>query len=210
MAAGETVAFKVGFAGAAGGTTTDALLNFARMFGVAEPGRPGYSPEVARGRQVDTYLAWTLDGEGRGVVATVPRADMPGYLPTIVEGLNDNWSVHVLDRAREGWNHRGLPVRDGLSPRILLIRLPGHTPGHCGVAVETGDGWLLHCGDAASSFYPGADPNYPHQARANRLSRRLIGTQVPRLRALVRDHGHQVRLISGHDIASWQALREGF
>jgi glyoxylase-like metal-dependent hydrolase (beta-lactamase superfamily II) len=118
------------------------------------------------------------------------------------------WVLH--DLPGEKWfGFDCLSVRDGLSPQILLISLPGHTPGHCGVAVETGDRWLLHCGDAASPFYQGADPNYPHQVQANRLSQRLIGTQVPRLRALVRDHGHQVRLISGHDIASWEALREG-
>lgn len=118
------------------------------------------------------------------------------------------WVLH--DLPSEKWfGFDCLPVGDGLSPQILLIPLPRHTQGHCGVAVETGDGWLLHCGDAASPFYAGADPNYPHLVQANRLSRQLIGTQVPCLRALVRDHGHQVRLISGHDTASWQALREG-
>lgn len=34
-----------------------------------------------------------------------------------------------------------------LPPEILAVRLPGHTPGHFGVAVETDDGWLLHAGD---------------------------------------------------------------
>jgi len=31
---------------------------------------------------------------------------------------------------------------------VLLIPLPGHTRGHCGVAVRRSDDWLLHCGDA--------------------------------------------------------------
>jgi len=31
---------------------------------------------------------------------------------------------------------------------IVMVPLQGHTRGHCGVAVETGDGWLFHCGDA--------------------------------------------------------------
>lgn len=31
---------------------------------------------------------------------------------------------------------------------ILLVPLPGHSPGHCGVAIRTGDGWVLHAGDA--------------------------------------------------------------
>lgn len=41
----------------------------------------------------------------------------------------------------------------GLPPEILLIPLPGHTPGHAGVAVQQGDRWLLHGGDAW--FYRG-------------------------------------------------------
>jgi len=40
---------------------------------------------------------------------------------------------------------RGL---DGLPPEILLMPLVGHTLGHCGVAVQAQDGWLLHAGDA--------------------------------------------------------------
>src|SRR5690606_14297750 len=41
-------------------------------------------------------------------------------------------------------------VRDleGLPPEILMIPLVGHTRGHCGVAVRTAEGWLLHAGDA--------------------------------------------------------------
>jgi glyoxylase-like metal-dependent hydrolase (beta-lactamase superfamily II) len=34
------------------------------------------------------------------------------------------------------------------SDDVLLIPLHGHTRGHCGVAVRTADGWLLHAGDA--------------------------------------------------------------
>ena len=31
---------------------------------------------------------------------------------------------------------------------VLMVPLPGHSRGHVGVAVNTGSGWLLHCGDA--------------------------------------------------------------
>lgn len=37
---------------------------------------------------------------------------------------------------------------EGLPPEILLVPLFGHTLGHCGVAVDTAEGWLLHAGDA--------------------------------------------------------------
>lgn len=36
----------------------------------------------------------------------------------------------------------------GLPPEILLVPLFGHTLGHCGVAVQDNEGWLLHAGDA--------------------------------------------------------------
>lgn len=40
---------------------------------------------------------------------------------------------------------RGL---DGLPAEILMVPLFGHTHGHCGVAVQSTEGWLLDAGDA--------------------------------------------------------------
>ena len=40
---------------------------------------------------------------------------------------------------------------------FLFIPLPGHTRGHCGVAIGKPGRWLLHRGDAASPFHSGAD-----------------------------------------------------
>lgn len=37
---------------------------------------------------------------------------------------------------------------EGLGDDILMVPLFGHTHGHCGIAVNTSDGWLLHAGDA--------------------------------------------------------------
>ncbi|NUS59425.1 MAG: MBL fold metallo-hydrolase [Lysobacter sp.] len=36
----------------------------------------------------------------------------------------------------------------GVPEGIVLVPLPGHTPGHCGVAVRADDRWYLHAGDA--------------------------------------------------------------
>ncbi len=35
-----------------------------------------------------------------------------------------------------------------LADSIAIVPLHGHSPGHCGIAVDTGAGWLLHAGDA--------------------------------------------------------------
>ena len=42
---------------------------------------------------------------------------------------------------------RAQPLKD-LPEEISAVRLPGHSPGHFGVVVETSDGPLLHAGDA--------------------------------------------------------------
>ncbi len=54
----------------------------------------------------------------------------------------------------ESWQgFAAVKALNGLPPEILLIPLPGHTPGHAGVAIQQDDGWLLHGGDAW--FYRG-------------------------------------------------------
>lgn len=121
------------------------------------------------------------------------------------------WVIHDL-RGERWMGFDCASVVEGLSPRILLVPLPGHTPGHCGVAVQTGDGWLLHCGDAASPYAAAADPYVPTgEAGAGPLGRWfvhwMIGEQVPRLRALVQQYPDSVTLISGHDRPSWERHR---
>jgi glyoxylase-like metal-dependent hydrolase (beta-lactamase superfamily II) len=108
------------------------------------------------------------------------------------------WVIHEL--TGEKWfDFDSIPIADGLSPRVLLIPLPGHTRGHCGVAVETAEGWLLHCGDAAYPFYHKDPPAGFLTDPPGWLVRWLLGPHVPRLRALVREHGDEVRLITSHD-----------
>jgi glyoxylase-like metal-dependent hydrolase (beta-lactamase superfamily II) len=57
------------------------------------------------------------------------------------------WAEHMAIGA--SW-HGFDAVRDlpGLPPEILIVPLAGHTRGHSGVAIDTGNGWLLHAGDA--------------------------------------------------------------
>lgn len=55
------------------------------------------------------------------------------------------WVVH--DTADSDW-HGFAAARVLRFPDILLVPLPGHTRGHCGVAVQQPDRWLLHAGDA--------------------------------------------------------------
>jgi glyoxylase-like metal-dependent hydrolase (beta-lactamase superfamily II) len=98
-------------------------------------------------------------------------------------------------------------------PEIYLVPLPGHTRGHCGVTIRIDDGWLFQCGDAASPYHREVDP---HDRPADHhhldffpgwLPRRMIGPHVPRLRALLQEHGESVQVISSHDRYAWLSAR---
>jgi glyoxylase-like metal-dependent hydrolase (beta-lactamase superfamily II) len=99
---------------------------------------------------------------------------------------------------RKTWYGFEAILLEGISPRVALIPLTGHTPGHCGVAVETLSGWVLHCGDALPY---GGPVNVPPEW----FSSLLIGDHGPRLRALAREHGDEVLLLSAHLPPAWMA-----
>lgn len=122
-----------------------------------------------------------------------------------------DWVLHEPDG--EPWHGfaaaRNLP---GLPEDILMIPLAGHTRGHAGVAVDTGDGWLLHAGDAY--FHHGqmaARPSCPVGLTAfqhimgedNRQRRANVG----RLRALAGDKQAGVNILCAHDPHDWQHAR---
>lgn len=113
------------------------------------------------------------------------------------------WVLHREATPSAWFGFDSINVLPECSPQILLIPLPGHTRGHCGVAIETPDGWLLHCGDAISPFHKSADANQ-NAPNPGWLVRAILGDQVPRLRKLAQEHGQQIELISGHDSAGLQ------
>ncbi|MCW8086551.1 MBL fold metallo-hydrolase [Sabulicella glaciei] len=42
----------------------------------------------------------------------------------------------------------GMETVDGLPAGLRLVPLPGHSPGHAGVAIPAEKGWVVHAGDA--------------------------------------------------------------
>ncbi|MFC0410641.1 MBL fold metallo-hydrolase [Roseomonas elaeocarpi] len=101
----------------------------------------------------------------------------------------------------------GMPaVRDlqGLPEGIVMVPLPGHTAGHCGVAVRTTQGWLLHAGDAIFNLRELREkPRCPPLAQGYevlmQVSSRARNQSQAALRALMRHHADEVQVICTHD-----------
>jgi glyoxylase-like metal-dependent hydrolase (beta-lactamase superfamily II) len=96
---------------------------------------------------------------------------------------------------------------------VLLVPLPGHSRGHCGVAVRRTDDWLLHCGDAyfhCSEVEPdgGATPKgvrwFESLAAFNGAQQRA---NQERLRELASLALGEVKLICSHDMADFASMK---
>lgn len=99
----------------------------------------------------------------------------------------------------------------GLPPEILLVPLPGHTPGHAGVAVKGPRGWMLHAGDAyfnrAEAHGAGTAP--PLVAAYERMMAADIEAQresLARLRQLLRAPDADIAVFCTHDAVEFVAM----
>lgn len=73
----------------------------------------------------------------------------------------DNWRVYQTGAGDAWFGFEQVHQLDGLPPNILMIPLPGHTHGHCGVAIKLADKWLLLAGDAYF-YHREMDPDSPY------------------------------------------------
>jgi glyoxylase-like metal-dependent hydrolase (beta-lactamase superfamily II) len=102
---------------------------------------------------------------------------------------------------------RDLP---GLPQEVVIVPLPGHTPGHCGVAIRAENRWHLHAGDAYFDARElDADPQcrlglkvYEWATESDR--RRRIETQR-KLRALHAAHP-DIIMSCTHDVREFERL----
>lgn len=112
------------------------------------------------------------------------------------------WEKHAVEGERWFGFDAVRPVPD-TDCEVLLIPLPGHSVGHCGVAVRTGDGWVLHCGDAFfhRNDLEGRPPPFGLRLfqRTVDADRRTREANRARLQALATEHGDEVTVINAHD-----------
>ena len=114
-----------------------------------------------------------------------------------------HWEKHQLDGERfEGFD-AVRPIAG--SSDVLLVPLPGHTRGHCGVAIHTEDGWLFHAGDA---YFHRAqlDADRPYTPLglgtvqlAMDFNTRTRRENMRRLRVLRAERGTEVQIFCSHD-----------
>lgn len=88
---------------------------------------------------------------------------------------------------------------------IVLVSLPGHSRGHACVAVDRGDRWILHCGDAFDDRREihGQRRKAPLLVRAQAYAnaydlRRYLGNQ-DRLEELWRRRDPDLLIVNAHD-----------
>lgn len=183
---------------------------------VAQVKSLGYAPDDVR-----HILLTHLDRDHAGGVPDFPRAKVHVHRKEYEMAVTDRIAAPPGRYIADQWTHgpdweiyreggedwygfKGVRALGDREPDILMIPLPGHTLGHCGIAVRSGDKWLLHAGDAY--FFHGqiqVKPRMPFvlgvfQRRADMDSAARISNQE-RLRALRAAHGDAVTIINSHD-----------
>ena len=177
---------------------------------VAQIRRLGHRPE-----DVTDIVLTHLDVDHAGGIADFPHARIHLHEAELAAASRlwryrriqwshgPRWVTHSGDgEAWHGFSRvRPLPDHDDL----WIVGLPGHTPGHIGVAVRTADGVILHAGDAF--FHHGQlDPDRPHAPPGLRLFQRLADHDTRarvdhqrRLRRLANDVDAGVTVVCAHD-----------
>jgi glyoxylase-like metal-dependent hydrolase (beta-lactamase superfamily II) len=189
---------------------------------VAQAQALGFRPDDVR-----HIVVTHLDVDHAGGLQDFPRARVHVHAPELAEAKRQrdprfNAALFAHDVAWEPYDAAGEPWRGlaavrglrGLPPEILLVPLAGHTLGHAGVAIETGEGWLLHAGDA---YLTPAELRGGPVPWSTRFASWLTATKpkarienVARLRALVQQD-RSIRCFCSHspeDLANLRAHAE--
>lgn len=165
-------------------------------------------------------VATHLDVDHAGGLGDFPAAQVHVFAPELTAAMDPplreraryvsaqwehgpNWVEYEVDG--DSWfGFESVRLLPDLDLEIALVPLPGHSTGHSGVAVNTGDGWLLHCGDAyfhhdEMSTPPSCPPGLRIFQALMAHDGKVRQQNQERLRELARRHVDEVRLICSHD-----------
>ncbi len=135
------------------------------------------------------------------------------YRPRQFDGIS-NWHLHS-GQGEPWFGFDTVQAVQGLPPEILMVPLPGHTWGHCGIAIHGPSGWLLHAGDAY--FYRGemretkrhCTPGLRGYQTLMEVDRERRMTNQERLRRLSIEHRSEVRILCAHDPVEFERCAAG-
>jgi glyoxylase-like metal-dependent hydrolase (beta-lactamase superfamily II) len=126
------------------------------------------------------------------------------------------WVSHEMKSGDQWFGFDAVRKLDKLPEQLLLVPLPGHTRGHIGVAVETGNSghtkWLLHAGDAYFSRreVDAASPRCPRWLNlfetAVQFDRKVRRQNRERLAELIAEHSNDITVFCAHDRAEFDRL----
>ena len=124
-----------------------------------------------------------------------------------------HWHIYDRSAVTDWFGFDSIPIGDNILPDIRFVPLPGHTRGHCGVAISKGDEWLLHAGDSTYPFYQDGGPKPPHKPlpwylmRPPKIVERMLtGNQTPRLKSLLKSHGESIQIICSNDLITYSQI----
>jgi glyoxylase-like metal-dependent hydrolase (beta-lactamase superfamily II) len=166
-------------------------------------------------------VATHLDLDHTGGLPDFPEAEVHVFAPELDAALHPRlderlryigahwnhgprWVSHSSDGGDKWFGFESVRLLPDIDAEVLLVPLVGHTRGHTAVAVRSGDGWLLHCGDAYNSHGElSPTPSCPPMLRlfqnvvaADNKARKA---NRERLRELAGAHGDEVTLVCAHD-----------
>ena len=121
----------------------------------------------------------------------------------------------LVEHAPTGESWRGFAAAKPLTAigdGVVLVPMPGHTRGHAAVAVDAGDHWILHCGDA---FYHSGTLERSHVPKVLRaqeemfaFSRKQLHDNQSRLAELYERCDPDLVIVCAHDPSLLARARE--
>ena len=104
------------------------------------------------------------------------------------------WVIHEKENVRDWFGFEAFPILAEFGMEVLLVPLPGHSRGHCGVAIGDKGKWFFHCGDEIALDALKTPPNS--------FAAKPLGPHYANLHALSIQHVEKVQIIQSHYFAN--------